>query len=52
MVLKPTFMCRSTKCKNCDTMLPACQLINGYCPACWTAVQNAFKKTFRWLVSF
>ncbi len=35
--------CQSTKCRNCSANMPACQLINGLCPAC-NAAEKASKK--------
>ena len=28
--------CNKVKCTNCTTVLPACQMIQGMCPTCYT----------------
>lgn len=46
--------CPVVKCKNpnCDNHMQACQLINGYCPSCWTKLQQGARKLVNKCLAF
>lgn len=47
-------MCQVVKCKNpaCSIQMQTCQMINGYCHACWQKVQQGTLKFAKKCLAF